>query len=89
MRAVKTAAVWSLGTMLSPVRVLRMGFTCAADVEATVRLVVDAVENTSTEVRKSRGHISAFVVFHDPLELQAGAGLMFASANAHIPTIVS
>ena len=65
MRAVKTATVWSLGTMLTPGRVLRMGFICAADFEVTVRLVMNGVEKVAPEVCKPRGQLSAFIIYGD------------------------
>ena len=69
--------------------VLRMGFTCAADFGATVRLVVNGVENVATEVRKPRGQLSAFVIYDEPLDFQAGAVLSFASTDAPLESIAS
>lgn len=90
MQAVKIAETdWSLGAMLTPGQVLRLGLSSARDVEVTVRLVVNGVEKTRLEVRKPRGQMSAFIVFAEPLDFEPGMVISFASRNAPPGSVAS
>ena len=62
----KAVTVWSLGAMLTPSRLLRMGFTFVADFETMTRLVAEGVEKVATEVRQLSIQFNTiqFIVFN-------------------------